>query len=87
MPRPLHVNECSSLGRGQTDTVDAGRVPPPAQRPTNVFATQAHALTAGDDLMLALAVEATIPHLDLVESLAPAPKPSAEGLAKVQQGA
>jgi hypothetical protein len=52
--------------------------------PDEPVATQGHVLTTGD-LMLTLAVEATIHHLDLVESLAPAPEPSAEGLLAVRR--
>ncbi|MEP6696705.1 MAG: maleylpyruvate isomerase N-terminal domain-containing protein [Pseudonocardiales bacterium] len=51
--------------------------------PTEQVATQGHVLTAGD-LMRTLAVEATIHHLDLIESLSGAPGPSAEGLAEVR---
>jgi uncharacterized protein (TIGR03083 family) len=45
--------------------------------------TQGHVLTAGD-LMLTLAVEATVHHLDLVVDLPEAPGPSAAGLAAVR---
>ena len=47
-------------------------------------ATQGHVPTAGA-LMCTLAVEATIHHLDAVESLAEAPQPSADGLTQVRR--
>jgi uncharacterized protein (TIGR03083 family) len=46
-------------------------------------ATQGHVLTAGD-LMLTLAVEATVHHLDLTASLPAAPGPSPAGLRVVR---
>ncbi|MEU9481473.1 maleylpyruvate isomerase N-terminal domain-containing protein [Streptomyces sp. NPDC048191] len=51
----------------------------PAQR----VGTQGHVLTAGD-LMITLAVEATVHHLDLTVRLPHAPGPAPEGLAAVR---
>src|SRR3954453_8133495 len=52
-------------------------------RPELRVATQGHVLTAGD-LMLTLAAEATLPHLDLVTDLPGAAGPSTAGLAAVR---
>jgi hypothetical protein len=54
-------------------------------RPELRVVTQGHVLTAGD-LMLTLAVEATIHHLDLVTDLPEAVGPSPEGLAAAATG-
>jgi uncharacterized protein (TIGR03083 family) len=54
-----------------------------AARPEGRVTTQGHVLTAGD-LMLTLAVEATIHHLDLVTGLPSAPGPARMGLAAVR---
>ncbi|MFC9927759.1 maleylpyruvate isomerase N-terminal domain-containing protein [Streptomyces sp. NPDC127190] len=51
--------------------------------PGRHVATQGHVLTAGD-LLLTLAVEATVHHLDLTAALPLAPGPSPEGLAAVR---
>ncbi|MFV0132188.1 maleylpyruvate isomerase N-terminal domain-containing protein [Streptomyces sp. HMX87] len=54
-----------------------------ATPPERVVATQGHALTAGD-LMLTLAVEAAVHHLDLTVGLPAAPGPAPAGLAVVR---
>lgn len=54
-----------------------------AARPDGRVTTQGHVLTAGD-LMLTLAVEASIHHLDLVTRLPTAPGPAPTGLAAVR---
>jgi uncharacterized protein (TIGR03083 family) len=54
-----------------------------AADPGRPVATQGHVLTAGD-LMLTLAVEASIHHLDLVTDLPTAPGPAPTGLASVR---
>ncbi|GHA11558.1 maleylpyruvate isomerase N-terminal domain-containing protein [Streptomyces echinoruber] len=54
-----------------------------AADPGQRLATQGHVLTAGD-LMLTLAVEATVHHLDMTVSLPDAPGPSPAGLAAVR---
>ncbi|WP_234342934.1 maleylpyruvate isomerase N-terminal domain-containing protein [Streptomyces fulvoviolaceus] len=54
-----------------------------ATRPADLVATQGHVLTAGD-LMLTLAVEASIHHLDPVTELPAAPGPSPTALAPVR---
>ncbi|GCB43411.1 hypothetical protein SNL152K_696 [Streptomyces sp. NL15-2K] len=54
-----------------------------AARPDRRVSTQGHVLTAGD-LMLTLAVEASIHHLDLVRELPGAPGPAPGALAAVR---
>ncbi|MFD3497826.1 hypothetical protein [Streptomyces sp. NPDC058678] len=54
-----------------------------AARPDDRVTTQGHVLSAGD-LMLTLAVEASIHHLDLVPRLSAAPGPAPTGLAAVR---
>lgn len=54
-----------------------------AARPDRRVSTQGHVLTAGD-LMLTLAVEAAIHHLDLVRELPGAPGPAPTALAAVR---
>ncbi|GGU97477.1 maleylpyruvate isomerase [Streptomyces filipinensis] len=54
-----------------------------AADPAQPVATQGHVLTAGD-LLITLAVEATVHHLDLTVHLPHAPGPAAEGLAAVR---
>ncbi|WP_217237958.1 maleylpyruvate isomerase N-terminal domain-containing protein [Streptomyces sp. AC555_RSS877] len=54
-----------------------------AARPDDRVITQGHVLTAGD-LMVTLAVEASIHHLDLVARLPAAPGPAPTGLAAVR---
>jgi uncharacterized protein (TIGR03083 family) len=51
--------------------------------PARPVGTQGHVLTAAD-LLITLAVEATVHHLDLVTDLPTAPPPSAAGLAAVR---
>ncbi|MFF7355773.1 MULTISPECIES: maleylpyruvate isomerase N-terminal domain-containing protein [Streptomyces] len=54
-----------------------------AADPAQPVATQGHVLTAGD-LLITLAVEATVHHLDLTVHLPHAPGPTAQGLAAVR---
>ncbi|MEU3845305.1 maleylpyruvate isomerase N-terminal domain-containing protein [Streptomyces sp. NPDC028635] len=60
-------------------TVTAGAAADPAR----AVCTQGHVLTAGD-LLITLAVEATVHHLDLTVSLPGAARPAPEGLAAVR---
>jgi uncharacterized protein (TIGR03083 family) len=70
--RDLYLETAAATVSAGTDT-----------RPELRVATQGHVLTAGD-LMLTLAVEATVHHLDLVTDLPEAPGPAPAGLDAVR---
>lgn len=65
------------------ETAAATVVAASAADPDRIVATQGHVLTTGD-LLITLAVEATIHHLDLIPALPAAPGPSPAGLSSVR---